>query len=132
MVGIDTNVLIRYIVQDDAGQAALARELIEKGCSPQDPASIPLIVLCESVWVLSVTYGYSRGQVASVLRQILLTESFDVEAHAMAWNALYDYQADRADYADCLIARLNQERGCRTTFTFDRKAARLPGFTLLA
>jgi predicted nucleic-acid-binding protein len=132
MVGIDTNVLIRYIVQDDAGQSALAQELIEKGCSPQNPASILLIVLCETVWVLSVTYGYAREQVASVLRQILLTESFDVEGHAIAWNSLYDYQSGLADYADCLIARLNQVRSSRTTFTFDRKAARLSGFTLLA
>lgn len=131
MIGIDTNVLVRYIVQDDEGQAVLAQELIEKRCSPQDPASILLVVLCETVWVLSFTYGYTREQVAGVLRQIMLTDCFDVEEHAVAWNSLYDYQTNSVDYADCLIARLNQARAGRTTFTLDRKAARLPGFTLL-
>lgn len=132
MFGIDTNILVRHLVQDSKTQAALAQELIEKRCSSEEPAVISLIVLCETVWVLSRAYGYSREQIVVVLRQILLTDCFDIEEHAQAWDALYDYQAGMADYADCLMVRLNRARGCRTTFTFDRKAARLNGFTLLA
>lgn len=131
MVGIDTNVLVRHMVQDDAKQAKLATDLTENGCSQENPASIPLIVLCETVWVLGSAYGYAREQIAMALRQILLTETFDIEAHDIAWNALSDYQEGKADFADGVITRLNRMRGCDTTFTFDKKAARLPGFSLL-
>lgn len=88
-------------------------------------------VLCETAWVLSRAYGYTREQIAIVLRQILLTDSFDVEDHALAWDALYDYQGTKADYADCLMMRVNHRRGASATFTFDKGAGKLSGFTLL-
>ena len=131
MIGLDTNVLVRHMVQDDELQSALASELIEERCSPAEPGHIALIVLCELVWVLRSAYGYTRGQVALALRQVLVTDCFDVEEHALAWAALRGYEAGGADYADSVIARLNGARGSRTTFTFDRRAARLSGFTLL-
>ena len=131
MVGIDTNVLVRHLVQDDIAQAGLARELIEEKCGSDDPGHIALIVLCELVWVLRGAYEYQRSEIGRALKQILLTDCFDVEDHALAWNALDDYAATGADYADCIIARLNARRGSRTTWTFDRKAAKLDGFSLL-
>ena len=131
MIGIDTNVLVRHMVQDDAKQAKLATDLIENGCSKESPASIPLIVLCETAWVLDSAYGYARNDIVMALRQILLTESFDVEAHDVAWNALSDYQDRKADFADSIITRLNRIRGCDTTYTFDKQASHLSGFTLL-
>ena len=131
MIGLDTNVIVRQIVQDDPVQGELASELIEQRCSPAEPAHIPLIVLCELVWVLSSAYGYSRSQIVTALRQVLVTDCFDVEEHALAWAALQDYAAGSADYADHIIVRLNRARGCRSTFTFDRRAARHPEFTLL-
>ena len=132
MVGLDTNVLVRHMVQDDTAQAALARRLIEEECSLEAPGSITLIVLCELVWILVSAYGYSRSQIAGALRQILVTDCFDVEDHALAWAALQEYTAGDADYADCVIARMNHARGSQTTFTFDKRAAGLPGFTLLS
>lgn len=131
MTGIDTNILVRYMVQDDEQQAELANDLIENRCSPSAPAMISLIVLCETVWVLKSAYGYARDQIAFALRQVLLTECFDVERHDLAWSALLDYQESNADFSDAVIARMNQLRGSETTYTFDRKAARLNGFTLL-
>ena len=131
MVGIDTNILVRHMVQDDVKQAKLATALIETECSPANPAHIPLLVLCETVWVLSSAYGYAREQITMALRQIMLTESFDIEEHAIAWNALAGYENGNADFADGIITRLNRERGCTTTYTFDKKAAKLPGCTLL-
>ena len=132
MVGIDTNVLVRFVVQDDKKQAAVAAELIEHYCSAANPALLGLIVLCEFVWVLSAAYAYSREQIASALKQILVTECFEVEKHDLAWSAMLDYSSGTGDYADYLIARTNALNGAETTFTFDRRASRNKRFTLLS
>lgn len=126
MIGLDTNVLVRYIVQDDKKQAELARILIEEKCDSANPAHISLIVLCEIVWILNGPYKATKTQIIEVLQNILLTETFDIELHDTAWIALKDFTETNADYADCIIARLNQEKGCSTTYTFDKKAAKLP------
>jgi predicted nucleic-acid-binding protein len=131
MLGLDTNVLVRFVVQDDKAQAAIASELIENHCSPSRPALVDLFVLCESVWVLSSAYGYSRSQIASVLRQILVTECFEVPHHDVAWAAMLDYVKGMGDYADCVLARMNEMDGASTTVTFDRRAGRNRRFTLL-
>lgn len=131
MIGIDTNVLVRQIIQDDEAQGELASYLIENHCSPANPGYLSLIVLCELVWVLGTAYGYSRKQISLVLRQVLITDCFETENHAIAWQALYDYNECNADYSDYLIARLNEQQGAKTTYTFDRKAAKAEGFTLL-
>jgi predicted nucleic-acid-binding protein len=132
MVGIDTSVLVRHVVQDDEEQAALACEFIENRLDAANQAHIPLIVLCEFVWVLRTAYGYSRKQVARALRQLLVTDCFAVERHDLAWNAYCDYDEGTADYADCVIARINRDCAANPTVTFDRKAARGEGFHLLA
>jgi predicted nucleic-acid-binding protein len=131
MVGIDTNILVRQLVQDDPEQSELARHLVEEVCTVDNPGHVGLIVLCEVVWVLTTAYGFDRTEIALALRQILLTETFAVEEHSLAWLALRQYQASGTDYADCLIAIANRTRGCTTTHTFDRRAARCAGFTLL-
>lgn len=132
MVGIDTNVLIRFVVQDDKKQAAVASDLIENLCSASNPALISLIVLCEFVWVLSSAYGYSREQISSALKQVLVTDCFEVSKHDMAWSAMLDYASGFGDYADCLIARLNELNGADTTYTFDKQASRNKRLTLLS
>lgn len=129
--GIDTNVLVRFVVQDDKKQSALASEFIEQRCSAVKPAIISLIVLCEFVWVLSFSYGYSRDQIATVLKQILLTECFDVSKQDLAWSAMLDYSVGNGDYADCLIAGINRLNGADTTLTLDKRASRNKLFTLL-
>ncbi len=131
MVGIDTNVLVRFVVQDDKKQAAVASELIEHYCSATNTALVSLIVLCEFVWVLSNAYGYSRAQIASAVKQILVTECFEVAKHNIAWSAMLDYSHGPGDYADYLIARINELNGADTTFTFDKQASRNQRFTLL-
>lgn len=131
MIGLDTNILIRYITQDDDAQADLARELIENQCSSQSPAYINLVVLCELVWVLSSAYEYVRSQICVALQQLLVTDCFEVEEHALAWDALRDYRAGTADYADCVIARLNRKSGAVHTYTFDKRAGSSAGFVLL-
>ena len=131
MIGLDTNVLVRYIVEDDFEQAVVARQLIENICSTKKPGYITLMVLCELVWVLTVSYNCKHQQIVLVLENVLLTETFEVENHEIAWIAFYDFSEGNADFADCLISRLNQQHGCITTYTFDKKASQLPHNTLL-
>jgi predicted nucleic-acid-binding protein len=131
MKGLDTNVLVRYIVEDEPEQAALASELIEGQCDVDNPGFINLVVICELVWVLQKAYKSTREQIGAVLMNLLLTESFLIEYHDVAWQAYYDYNEGNADYADCLISRLNHALSCSTTYTFDTKASKLPHNTLL-
>lgn len=131
MIGLDTNVLVRYIVEDDPVQEKLARNVLEKRCTSATPGFVSLVVICELVWVLQRAYTCSREQIAEVLLNLLLTETILVENHETAWQAYCDYIAGTAEYADCLISRLNRTNGCTTTLTFDRKAARLPHTDML-
>ena len=131
MIGIDTNVLVRYIVEDDLKQASLATSLIDDNISANKPAFISLMVLCELVWVLTRAYACDRKQIKEVLQNVLLTENFMIEHHDIAWLAFHDYDDGNADYPDCLISRLNQAFECETTWTFDKKASKLPFNKLL-
>ena len=130
MTGIDTNVLVRYLVQDDPEQARKATRFITNECSPENPGLINRIVLCELVWVLETAYGYARENVALALEKILRTAQFTIEDHQEAWSSFREYQGG-ADFADSFIATVNRRQGCERTVTFDRKAGRRSGFALL-
>lgn len=133
MIGLDTNVLARYIVQDDAVQASAATRLIEGQCTAQAPGYVGVVVLVELVWVLTTAYRYEQPMVASVIRQILMTTELLVEDREAAWAALREFETGRVDFADCLIARRNHAQGCARTYTFDRRAAAdSPLFSLVA
>lgn len=131
MKGIDTNVLVRYIVQDDAEQSASATHFLEKECTLTSPAFISGIVLCELVWVLEIAYEYSRQEIVSVLECILKVRQFHLHEPDILWQTLKGYAQGRADFADHYIMRLNHHFGCTTTLTFDKKAAKLPFAELL-
>ena len=131
MIGLDTNVLARYIVQDDPEQGEAATRLIEGRCTAQSPGYIGVPVLVELVWVLIAAYRYDRSVVASVIRQLLRTAEFLVEDRETAWSALREFEAGAADFADCLIGHRNRTRGCDRTYTFDRSAARGHHFALV-
>lgn len=124
MIGLDTNVLVRYIVQDDLAQAEAATRLIEERCTEQTPGFVGIPVLVELVWVLTVAYDYEREVVASVVGQVLRTAELIVEDGEVVWLALRDFEGGSADFADCLIAQRNHAHGCETTYTFDRRATR--------
>jgi predicted nucleic-acid-binding protein len=130
MKGIDTNVLVRYLVQDDPGQARRATRFIESECSADEPALINRIVMCELVWVLESAYGYSRDKVTVALERILRTKQFRIEDHQEAWSSFREYQ-DGGDFGDAFIGSVNRRLACDHTVTFDRKAGRRPGFALL-
>lgn len=124
MIGLDTNVLVRYITQDDTKQAARAGALIEGRCTAESPGWINAVVACELVWVLEGAYGYPRDTVARVLRQILGTAELSVESPQLVWAALRAYEQGGADFADYLIGAGNHAAGCAATCTFDKRAAK--------
>lgn len=130
MIGLDTNVLVRYIMQDDAKQAASASRLVE---SLTDSAGfIPLIVIAELSWVLSSAYSLSREQLAEALEGVLRSKEWMVEKADIVWQAVRLFQSGSADFADCLIFRSAATAGCEKTMTFDRNAAKSAGMALLA
>ncbi|MEE8271031.1 MAG: type II toxin-antitoxin system VapC family toxin [Alphaproteobacteria bacterium] len=131
MIGLDTNVLVRYLVQDDPGQGAAAATFIARTCTSDEPAYLNTVVLSELTWVLSRPYDYRRDQIADVLDKLLRAAQLRFEDPPLIWDALNAYRSGSADMADCLIGAINAKGGCATTVTFDKKAARLTDFTLL-
>ena len=127
MIGLDTNVLLRYLVRDDPAQASRADRELERG----ERFLIDAIVLCELVWVLETGYGFSRMEIVSVLERILATAQFEIEAKDVALAALHDFRGSGADFADCLIGRRNRAAGAGETVTFDRDLRGLAGFRVL-
>ena len=131
MKGLDTNVLVRFLVKDQARQARTAARFIRRHCSVESPCHINRFVLCELAWVLDSAYRYSRAIIADVIDKVLRTGEFVVEDADEAWAALRAYRDGRADFADVLLGATNLARGCDTTATFDRVAGRLEAFDLL-
>jgi len=125
MIGLDTNVIVRYLVQDDARQSAVANAFVENTLDAARPGFIGPIVLCELVWVLEDAYGYRREQIADALHRLFEVDRFQFEDAELAWRALDAYRAG-VDFSDALIALANERAGCEYTASFDRRAARLP------
>lgn len=130
MIGLDTNVLLRYVVQDDARQSPLATELIETTLSDEEPGWIASVVLCELVWVLEGPYDCARNAIVATLQRLFEIARFRVEHPAVAWRALDAYRSG-ADFSDAMIALGNERDGCAYTATFDRSAAKLKQVRLL-
>jgi predicted nucleic-acid-binding protein len=130
MIGLDTNVLVRYIMQDDAKQAALANRLIE-GLTQASPGYVSLVAIVELVWVLESAFDLTRQQVTDALRKLLAVNVFKVDRVAVVASALRSYVDGTADVADCLIERSSALAGCRCTMTFDRAAAKSGGMVLI-
>ena len=126
MNGLDTNVLIRYLVADDEAQAAKAKRYIESG-----PSYINCIVLSKIVWVLESAYGYEKAAVVTVLEQLLSTHEVEVEDADVALAALHDYRRSTAGFTDCLIGHRNAAHGCNETGSFDKRAKNVAGFKML-
>lgn len=132
MIGIDTNVLLRFLVDDDPAQGAVARQFMGKR-SAADPAYVSAIVLTETIWFLARRLNYPKSQIGELLKQLVEAEEivFEHADELKAWGT--DKSHPNADIADYLIAWSASKSGCRSTMTFDKKAAsRVPGMELLA
>ena len=130
MIGLDTNVLVRYIMQDDARQAAKANKLMES-LTAQEPGFIALASVVELVWVLSSAYNLKRSQIVQALDLMLRSTQLVVDQADQVLRALRAYDAGKADFADCLIERTAAAAGCVRTMTFDVAAAKTAGMTLI-
>jgi len=128
---IDTNVIIRYLVQDDEHQSPIATRFIETHCTVDQPCFIGHITLCELTWVLESSYEQTRKQIAEVIENLLRIGQLEVASSEVVWRALEDYKKSGADFPDHLLARVNEAAGCDSTVTFDKKASKQPAFELL-
>ncbi len=133
MIGLDTNVIVRYLTQDDHHQAALANKIISKSTAEGQLLWISLITLCETVWVLERAYKISKEEIVNILHLLLQTQELVFENHNVVWHALNDYKTcNSAGFSDCLIGRQNHANDCFYTYTFDKEAVKELGtFQLL-
>lgn len=130
MIGLDTNILVRYLMDDDEAQAGAAANLIE-GLTEEDPGFISLVTIVELVWVLRRAYRVPERESLPVLEHLLSAHAIRPERSHEVRLAMRDALSKPADFADALIARLGSTAGCTSTMTFDRAAAGLDGMTLL-
>jgi predicted nucleic-acid-binding protein len=127
MLGLDTNVVMRLLVSDDAEQTQRARKLIEQSLGREEPVLVSLLVLIESEWVLRSSYGFKRDAVLNMFRALLEARELSFEDEPAVEEALFHFKDSACGFADSLITAHNRQLGCRATATFDAKAARLPG-----
>ena len=132
MIGLDTNVLVRYLAQDEPTQSAIATRLIEETLGASKPGFVSLIVLAELCWVMQSCYDCTSNEVADTLEKLLRSRQLRIEDPEIAWQALRTFRAGRSDFADCLIARIAQAQECEQTVTFDKAAASTAGMSLLS
>ena len=121
MIGLDTNVMVRYITQDDRIQSATASRIVDS-LTAENPGYLSLVVIAELVWVLEYSYDFDKSGVLKVLEVVLQSEDLVVERAALIWQALHTFRLGSADFADCLIERCNDAANCAYTLTFDREA----------
>jgi predicted nucleic-acid-binding protein len=130
VTGLDTNVLVRYVMQDDVRQSPRATRLIES-LSAEDPGFVPVVALVELVWVLSASYGLGRTQVVTVLEALVRSKELVVDRADLVTQALNRYSAGGADFADALIERIAAAAGCSATMSFDTAAVKSAAMTLV-
>lgn len=130
MIGLDTNVLVRYVAQDDIRQSAKATQLIES-LTADTPGYVTTVVVVELVWVLSECYGLAKDELCAALEALLRTKEIVVAEAATVWKAVRLFREGKADFADCLIERFGHDAGCKYTATFDLGAAKHCGMRLI-
>jgi predicted nucleic-acid-binding protein len=131
MLALDTNVLVRLLVDDDKRQARAAEQWLATFASPARPAYIDHVVLCELAWVLDRSYGYAREDVHTALAALVQWPSVSVEAPELVRQALTQFLAGPADFSDYLLAARAHAAGFGPVLTFDTKAAKSQGHRLL-
>lgn len=131
MKGLDTNVLVRYLVQDDPKQFAVAKRELESAVQTGERFFISPIVLCELVWVLETAYGCSKGEVVDTLERVLRTAQFDVLEKAVVWGAWEEYKNGKGDFSDYYLGRSHRQSGADITLTFDKALSTSAFFQVL-
>jgi predicted nucleic-acid-binding protein len=128
MLGVDTNVLVRYLTRDDQRQYERARRLINRELAKSEPVLVSLLVLLETEWVLRSRYEMAKADMVTAFSALLATADLSFEDEPSIESAIYSWKDSTAGFADCLIEARNRRLGCRATATFDGSATWLAGF----
>ena len=132
MIGLDTNVLLRYLAQDDPKQSARATEIIERGLTVAEPGFVSLVTVVEVVWVLKSLFNRTRLEIANDIEMLLAADTLEVQNEQEVYLAVVALRNGSGTFEDALIGALGVWRGCSATLTFDEGAAkRLHGFQLI-
>ena len=131
MIGLDTNILIRYLTLDDPVQSAKAKEILERRLTPKNPGFVSVVAMVETVWVLDRAYDLTAQEIATAIERLLQVEVLTVQNEQEVFTAMVALKQGRGSFADALIGELGARVGCTRTLTFDRKAVRIPAFELV-
>lgn len=131
MIGIDTNILVRYLTRDDEKQSKLADHFLHTVCTRDTPGYVNTAVLAEVIWVLGRFFGAKKDRLVSLIDQLLVTEHLVLADMEAVKDALSIYKASQVEFADCIILALNRKAGCAKTYTFDKAASKFEAFELL-
>lgn len=127
MIGLDTNVVLRILTGDDVRQVTAVRKLLSARHDETGAFFINQVVLAECAWALKAAYGVSKQDIATGLRTLVETPSYEIEDREIVGEALNRFEGSAADFADCLIAAKNLAAGCKFTASFDKAMQALPG-----
>jgi predicted nucleic-acid-binding protein len=130
MIGLDTNILVRYLAQDDSVQSPKATKIIEGDLTEDRPGFISLVAMIETVWVLDRIYRLSNPELATVVERMLQADTLSIQNEQEVFTAMIALKTGKGPFADALIGALGTWAGCTSTLTFDQKAARLKEFQL--
>jgi predicted nucleic-acid-binding protein len=128
MIGLDTNILVRYLTQDDPVQSRKATEILERRLTEDNPGFVSIVAIVETVWVLERAYGFSGAEIVAAVERMLQADALVVESEFEVFTAMIAVKEARGSFADAIIAALGAKAGCSCTLTFDEKALRLTGF----
>jgi predicted nucleic-acid-binding protein len=131
MIGLDTNIFVRYLTRDDPGQFRQAAQILERDLTTDNPGFVSLVTVAELVWVLDSIYNFTNEQVTSAVYRMLRVPTLQIQNAREVFLAADALQTTSASFDDALIGAVGAWAGCTTTLTFDKKAARLPSFRLV-
>ncbi len=131
MIGLDTNIIVRYLAQDDPAQSPKATQLIERRLTEHNAGFVSVVAIVETAWVLERAYGLTDVEIAAAIESMLQTDVLVLEHEQEVFTAMIALKSGLGSFADALIGALGMNAGCARTLSFDRKAARIPGFELL-
>jgi len=130
VIGIDSNVIVRYLIRDDEKQTPEAKAILD-GCTVQEPGFISLVALIETMWVMKRVYKVSREGILYSMTGLLASPVICVQEGKVVDEALEFSRRENCDMPDVLISFFGRMAGCSRTLTFDRKAANIPGMELV-
>jgi predicted nucleic-acid-binding protein len=130
MIGLDTNILVRYFAQDDPLQSPKATEIIERRLTAENRGFVSIVAMVETVWVLERAYGLADPEIVNAIEGALQADVLVVENEQEVFTAMITLQEGRGSFADAVIAALGARAGCDCTLPFDQKALRVHGFEL--